>query len=437
MALTALERFCNTAVVVFGCLLIFFLPISIAFVSSFAGGIIFFYLLKKISMGMKDRQAFKPRDILAPGPLALYVLFVAFGIFFSYYVQMSIVAFFAKFLSVILVFCACAECFNARLHARWFILIFACSVILICVSGLVQHVTGDDFLRGVHTEGGRVSSSFKQANDFGAYLLVVLSILFSWFLFHLRQKLPAAQMALFTLVLLLSVVCMGFTYSRSAWLGFFIALFLLGLSSKKIWVGVLVTALFLAVFTPLMKVSRDVSFLSDNVHQDSKAAHLHVQKKPFISLPNIEEFGGMGRLTFWREACHVISMAPLVGTGLNTYSKVAPIYKISWGGYPHNCYLQMAAEIGIPGLGAFLIFLSIFMWRALQACKHMKDVFLKSIAIGLWVGLTGFFIQSAFDTMFYSVQLSHFMWLMMGILAAVIAIDRRESAKLTNLKVGV
>ena len=103
-------------------------------------------------------------------------------------------------------------------------------------------------------------------------------------------------------------------------------------------------------------------------------------------------------------------------------------YKIGWGGYPHNCYLQMIAEIGILGLGSFLIMLGLLFRRSLQAYRNMENQFLKMVLLGALAGLTGFLIHSFFDTVLYSVQLSSLMWIYMGVIVAIpkIAWDQKK-----------
>ena len=81
------------------------------------------------------------------------------------------------------------------------------------------------------------------------------------------------------------------------------------------------------------------------------------------------------RIVLWKEAIAIIKDHPFLGCGLNTYSIVAPKYKIAEGGgiYPHNSYLQMAAETGLLGLGAFLWIIIILFRTSLSNLKKISN----------------------------------------------------------------
>ena len=143
----------------------------------------------------------------------------------------------------------------------------------------------------------------------------------------------------------------------------------------------------------------------------------------------VRAVGGSGRGGYWREAFHMIKDYPVFGVGVNTYSVVAPGYKINWGGYPHNCYLQMIVEIGILG---FLTFLWI-IFRVLGEIRErarIRDDSIKMLLAGTLAGFTGFLVHSFFDTNFYSVQLGSLMWITMGMITAIrqVGTDDKEDA---------
>ena len=135
----------------------------------------------------------------------------------------------------------------------------------------------------------------------------------------------------------------------------------------------------------------------------------------------------MGRTTYWKEALGIVYDYPLFGSGLNTYSVVARDYKITWGGYPHNSYLQTVAEIGLVGFGMFLwVLFALFKW-SFHCIHHMPVGFARCVLIGTLASFFAYLIQSFFDTTFFSVQLSTFLSLMMA-LAVVAARLTKQSA---------
>ena len=89
--------------------------------------------------------------------------------------------------------------------------------------------------------------------------------------------------------------------------------------------------------------------------------------------------------------------------------------------YAHNCFIQMASEVGLVGLLAFLWIMAKGFYQTLEIVREgmAMDHDLRTLAIGLLSGLFAYLVHSFFDTHFYSLQLSSYMWLMMGVLIAI------------------
>src|SRR3989338_1874742 len=133
------------------------------------------------------------------------------------------------------------------------------------------------------------------------------------------------------------------------------------------------------------------------------------------------------RWTFWKSAIDIIQKFPF-GIGLNTYTKVSKEYIYWWNGYPHNCYLQLIAEMGFMGFFAFGWIMIILFWRSIRSISDIVDPYLKSVLIGSLVGLFGFLVHSAFDTNLYSTQLGNLMWVIMGVIVAIQKINDGQAS---------
>ena len=405
-------------------------------------------------------QSFKPQASPLNKALGIYVLAAFLSVVFSVDIHLSIKGFVFKLLQGVYTYLIFVEVISTKRRLNIFNGIFLASIALIVVNGFVQHFRGYDFIHGYTWWDGRLVSSFKHSNDFGAYLIVVIMFLlgltYHFLSAFLNGNLKTEKEALINklflcaLVVLLfgAIYCLGLTFSRGAWLGFFIALVCFGFYKNKCFfivpMGLIIVFLFL--FYPMMRMSRNVSFTTDRV----KKITLHVERQPDLVKADLPEAGlpktdlpeknnppvkqavslehcqicqtilrkinkvGSGRMDFWHEAINIIHDYPVFGTGLNTYSIVARKYKINWGGYPHNCYLQIAAEMGIVGLLSFLWIIGVFIKTALKSLAKKTYEFWDYMGLGLFCGLIGFFIHAAFDTTFYSVQLDSYLWLMLG-----------------------
>ncbi len=89
---------------------------------------------------------------------------------------------------------------------------------------------------------------------------------------------------------------------------------------------------------------------------------------------------------------------------------------------------QMLAEIGIVGLSAFLWLMFVLTVESWRAFSKMPDGFYRVILAGLFSGLVGFWVHGGMDTNFYSARLGNLMWIMMGLVVAVIGLAKHLGA---------
>lgn len=344
------------------------------------------------------------KDLTLPGGklsfvLAVFVIWNLLSFINTAYIDESIRGLF-KVIKHALLFFAAVDYFRSKQRLKKLFLFSLGVGFIISLNGIAQYITGADPIRqraiDVKDYLYRVSSSFRHSNDFGGYLIVLIAIQMGLFFSRIR---PLKQRILLLLVILPAGWCLMATSSRGAWIGFVIAMLCLGIiRSKKL----------LAVFLILLVISP--FFLPGSI------------KDRFCDLSRITKEGsGWERVKLWSGTLAMAKDYPFLGVGVNTYTRNFPEYKPK--DYPdirytHNSYLQMASEIGFVGAGIFLVFLAGLLISAGRAVKRFKKGLNRDLALGLFAGTTGFLAQSAVDTHFYSVTLSAFMFLCLGLLVA-------------------
>lgn len=460
MNINKLIKGCDQAILFSFYPLIYFLPISTALVETFSGIILIVFLARQgvwlylknknpyPSISSRQRFLLNVIDFFRPDPhplnraISIFVLINFLSFVFSPYPLLSLKGFIFKLLQGVYLYFAFLAVMTTHKRVRWFIFVFLVSICLVSINGVVEHFTGREFIFGsLVGHDGRISSSFKQANDFGSYLLVAVFLIIGFFMEYYLQFIknggemdfPFGKAKLSLLVigalLGLTLFCLGFTFSRGAWMGFYLGLFILMYLYRKVfYIPLLIGLLFAGIFFPAIQANRNVSFSSDDVKKKNQMEHAVPSPEEQAKIdsspaptngdkPNaLENFGGMGRYRFWQEALHIIEEFPILGVGFNTYSVIAPEYKLSWGGYPHNCYLQMAAETGAIGVLSFLWMLFCLFRLSIRSFWTQTDKFARSVLSGLMCGLIGFLLHSLVDTNFYSVQLGVLMWVAMACL---------------------
>ncbi|MDD5136366.1 MAG: O-antigen ligase family protein [Candidatus Omnitrophica bacterium] len=318
-------------------------------------------------------------------------------------------AFFSKTLKFAALFLITKEIINTREKLSNFIMIAALSCAVMLVDAFAQYfITHEDFLHKytsfLYTKEwpnfrGFPTASFPFPNDFAAWMLVFIFPAFAFALFvkgDIRKNVIGS--VLFAALLYFLII----TKVRGAWAAFFFSFILLCIVKlKRIgWLLLLVIVVM--------------------------AGALNMEHR-LLSMASVND-----RSVMWKNSTTILMRHPVIGNGLNTfydnYMKVREDkFRDSHGSYAHNCYLQMAAEIGLVGLIAFLVFVISVLYNAFRSLAYIKDSFYYSIVLGAGLGLSAFLIHSAVDTSLYSLPLAALFWLSLGILSATINISKIEA----------
>jgi len=415
--------YCDRAIIAFLCLLIFCLPFSKAGIESFTWPAIIIWILKRL-MGFRGKSLWGMLpDTRLNKALGLFIAVNMLSVIFSANFELSLMAFFGKDLKFLAIYFMIVEVVNCKERLRVVLIAIVASALLIVSDAGVQILRGIDFLRGYSWR--YLTASFSTATGFASWLVVIIP-LFLGLLAASKGSNKRYKVLLLILIILL-ITCLLATYSRGAWLGFIIGIFLMvWYAFKKIHLKIKLLCLFigagvLTVFLILPQPLRSkVTAIGRINFKSSGTVNARVK-----SILKVEEGSSiLIRFKLWKEALKIAKDHPLVGCGLNTYSTVGRGYKSFDGGgvYPHNSYLQMAAETGLFGLAAFLWVLFTFFKIGLHYLNQGRNF----LVLGLLSGILAFVVHAFFDTHLYSLQLVVLFWYMLGLTVAVIKIEEKN-----------
>jgi O-antigen ligase len=136
------------------------------------------------------------------------------------------------------------------------------------------------------------------------------------------------------------------------------------------------------------------------------------------------------RLTLWRAARDAFYAHPLLGIGYGQFQVLERATHGAVAKVSHETYLSYAAELGLPGLLAFLALL----------LTVMRDAFVTRLAVGSRVAryMFGFLVASAVQALFNNVDQFRSLWIAFGVVAALVAYSARgRGAASTPLASGV
>jgi O-antigen ligase/tetratricopeptide (TPR) repeat protein len=147
----------------------------------------------------------------------------------------------------------------------------------------------------------------------------------------------------------------------------------------------------------------------------------------FASLAALHEDASLlNRFPLYRAALRMIEERPLVGGGLDTFSMLYPRYRERepastpadvMPNAPHNGYLQLATETGLPGLAAYAYLLAIVFRRLLSTGRATGVARQASLATACAASISVFLIQDL--TGWSQLALHTSFWLVLGVAVAV------------------
>lgn len=129
----------------------------------------------------------------------------------------------------------------------------------------------------------------------------------------------------------------------------------------------------------------------------------------------------------WARVLYMIQEFPYTGIGLGAFRKVALMmypnfFSPSWGTHAHNLFLQVAVDLGLPGLVAFSgVFsgTSMIAWKAYRAFGAQGKTPLRALASGLLASLLVIGVHGLVDVVTWDAKSAIIPWCIMGLAIAL------------------
>ena len=226
-------------------------------------------------------------------------------------------------------------------------------------------------------------------------------LLFAWKEIHLWQRILLGLAALVVLGMLV------LTQSRGALLAFAgISLLLIALRWRWGWLAILVSGVGGILLSIYIGLERSLEFISSGV-----------------SLGGLE-----GRLEVWSRALYMIQDFAFTGIGIGSFGPLAdvlyPFFLSSPGSVPHahNLILQVAVDLGIPGLIAWLSIIVVIIsitWQIYRAGRIQGSGWMAGLGAGLLISQVALLTHGLFDAVTWGmVRTAPLVWGIWGIAAA-------------------
>jgi len=235
----------------------------------------------------------------------------------------------------------------------------------------------------------RAYGTFRQPNPYGGYLGLTLPIALGLVLsgrpvltgWGLRERLSRLGIWLFALAgLIIMGVALIMSWSRGAWLGLAVAAAVMSLRKGWRWVSMILLILAILLSLGILVGRWDWAPISVLQRLSPQGVSLSVAFGPSANLQAIEvtdeNWAILERLAHWHAAWAMWGEHPWLGVGIGNYAFVYPRYALPrWSdplGHAHNYYLNVAAEIGVVGLIAYLVLVISWLYWAWRTARPIK-----------------------------------------------------------------
>ena len=317
-------------------------------------------------------------------PIFLLLLFNVFGLLRAFadlsqsdYIKCWL--YFFLWAEYFLIYFLILDLVSSKKEVKIILYLMILSGLLTVVSAFYQQIAGTTLRSiGSISETGktqyRLISAFGfYSNDFGAYLLVVLSILLNLYFYVIKQK-----RRLVLILILPTLYTLFFTFSRGGILGLIALIIFLLILRKEHRKKIVIYSLFIVIISSFILTPVFVRWA--NTSYVKKGGQIILKK-------NISE-----RLAQWEASLDQFAKHPLIGKGFHTYHYRELDYQSHFGifkyiGHAHNVYLRLLIESGIFGLAAFIAMIYIIYSNAFSMLKYKIS---KEFELMIYIVLSSF-----------------------------------------------
>jgi len=253
----------------------------------------------------------------------------------------------------------------------------------------------------------RVLGSWRSFSDFVWYLTFVLPIALS----VMFSGIGLAYKFLCGFIFFLGSGSLMWTISRGGWISFAVAALFVGLC---VFSKIRGKSGLIKTFGWIMTVMIFISPL-----------YPRLTTKFYVRFGGEDRGSAESRVPQFEVAYNIIKDNPIVGVGINNYTKVMYDYDTTEEGLDtisqhavHNIFLHIAAEMGVFGLAAFIWLISAILAEGMK-CIISNDDFTAYAVIGMVAGIIAFLVHGLVDTASLGSKLYMFIWFFAGIIFAV------------------
>ncbi len=279
-------------------------------------------------------------------------------------------------------------------------------------------------------EKSRISGPLLQSNEFGGFAAYTLLFTAGLFLAYFG-RIKAWLLAPYFIIALKVLIS---TFSRGAYLALAVGGLIAGyLRGKRFIAAWAILGISFFVIFP--------QFLPDSIV--ARLQH-SVQKTEATAAGTKLDKSSEHRIVLWKAAAEMIQDNPVVGTGFKGFARYKHLYTEHdvHEKDPHNYYLYVASQMGIPALLIFLFILAQSFFKGCRLSRNKDDVYVRAIGMAGAGAVVAYSAVCMFGSRAVSPEFTCYFWVLIACMQVLSAPDTgkvfanqrsRRQARRTNL----
>lgn len=280
---------------------------------------------------------------------------------------------------------------------------------------------------------------FKDHAIYGSALAMFIPVSF---IFMTDRNYSFTARFFFGLSAIILTLGLLFSYSRAAWLGFFISIIIGIIVKFKIKFKVIAIT-FLSLIVVFIVFQKQIF---ENLQKNKQDSSVDIREN-IESISNIStDASNLERINRWNCAVRMTRDYPLTGTGPGTYQFLYAPYQFSFEktiistnagtlGNAHSEFLGSMAEMGIVGLIIFtaIVFFIFYIGFKTYSLILKTDKRKANFILGLLLGLISYFTHAFLNNFLDTDKIAIPVWGFVGIIVANYIFIKSQNIKEKNL----
>ncbi len=298
--------------------------------------------------------------------------------------------------------------FPSSAALRRFLMVLAIAAAAHSLLGILHHFMGTEERLG-----------YFQHYMTGGGLRMILLLLFLPLL--MDRNTQRTERSILVAAVLLMLVALVLTMTRSSWLGFAAGAIVIGALRYRLLLPALAIVLVLIFLIAPRQYRERLSLMFTTQQTELRG-----------------ETGGEAvvqsnqtRMRMWRTGWQMFLDHPLVGVGdgemYSMYRAYVPDAIKDEGGHLHNTYVHVLATHGVIGFVAMLALFGGIAWREWGVVRREKGNEIGALALGALAAFAGFLVNGMAEYNFGDHEIVLLMWTTVGLVNAAVAVDFRWS----------